>query len=35
MLRRQVNDSLITEKWSLAGMGNIGELERATVRARI
>ena len=35
MLRRQVDDSLITEKWSLAGMGNIGELERATVRARI
>lgn len=35
MLRRQVNDSLVTEKWSLAGMGNIGELERASVRARI
>jgi small subunit ribosomal protein S29 len=35
MLRHQVNDSFVTEKWSLAGMGNVGELERATVRARI
>ena len=35
MLRYQVNDAFITEKWSLAGMGNIGELERASVRARI
>lgn len=35
MLRHQVNDSFVTEKWSLAGMGIVGELERATVRARI
>ncbi|KAL1610964.1 hypothetical protein SLS59_000601 [Nothophoma quercina] len=35
MLRHQVNDGFVTEKWSLAGMGNIGELERASVRARI
>lgn len=35
MLRHQVNDSFVTEKWSLAGMGNIGELERASVRARM
>lgn len=35
MLRRQIDDSFVTEKWSLAGMGNIGELERASVRARV
>lgn len=35
MLRHQVNDGFVTEKWSLAGMGNIGELEKASVRARL
>jgi small subunit ribosomal protein S29 len=35
MMRHQVNDAFVTEKWSLAGMGNVGELERASVRARI
>jgi small subunit ribosomal protein S29 len=35
MLRHQVNDSFVSEKWSLAGMGNIGELERASVRVRV
>ncbi|KAF2854797.1 hypothetical protein T440DRAFT_416380 [Plenodomus tracheiphilus IPT5] len=35
MLRHQVNDGLVSERWSLAGMGNIGELERASVRLRI
>lgn len=35
LLRHQVNESFVTEKWSLAGMGNIGELERTSVRLRI
>lgn len=35
MMRHQVSDSFVTEKWSLAGMGNIGELEKASVRARL
>ncbi|KAH6612481.1 mitochondrial ribosomal death-associated protein 3-domain-containing protein [Boeremia exigua] len=35
MLKHQVNDVLVTEKWSLAGMGNIGELEKASVRTRL
>lgn len=35
MLRHQVNDGFVSEKWSLAGMGNIGELERCSVRLRI
>lgn len=35
MLRHQVNDGFVSEKWSLAGMGNIGELEKASVRQRI
>lgn len=35
MLRHRVSDGFVTEKWSLAGMGNIGELERASVRTRI
>lgn len=35
MLRHQVNDGFVNEKWSLAGMGNIGELEKASVRLRI
>lgn len=34
MLRAKVDHKLVTEKWSLAGMGNIGELERVTVRMR-
>lgn len=35
MLRHQVNEGFVTEKWSLAGMGNIGELEKASVRMRL
>ena len=35
MLRAKVDDGFVSEKWSLAGMGNIGELERASVRLRI
>ncbi|KAF1953905.1 hypothetical protein CC80DRAFT_476784 [Byssothecium circinans] len=35
MLRHKVDDGFVSEKWSLAGMGNIGELERASVRLRI
>ena len=35
MLRAKVDDKFVTEKWSLAGMGNIGELERASVRLRV
>ncbi|KAF1996099.1 hypothetical protein P154DRAFT_444116 [Amniculicola lignicola CBS 123094] len=35
MLRAKVDDGFVTEKWSLAGMGNIGELERASVRLRL
>ncbi|KAJ8109181.1 hypothetical protein OPT61_g7649 [Boeremia exigua] len=35
MLRHQVDDGFVAQKWSLAGMGNIGELEKASVRARI
>jgi small subunit ribosomal protein S29 len=35
MLRHQVNEGFVTEKWSLAGMGNIGELEKASVRLRL
>lgn len=35
LLRHQVNDGFVSEKWSLAGMGNIGELERSSVRLRI
>lgn len=35
MLRAQVNNSLVAEKWALAGMGNIGELEKASVRQRL
>ena len=31
LLRAQVNEGFVSEKWTLAGMGNIGELER-TVR---
>jgi small subunit ribosomal protein S29 len=35
MLRAKVDDGFVSEKWCLAGMGNIGELERASVRQRI
>lgn len=35
LLRHTVNDGFVTEKWSLAGMGNIGELERTSVRLRV
>lgn len=35
MLRHKVDDAFVTEKWSLAGMGNVGELERASVRLRL
>ncbi|KAH7401999.1 mitochondrial ribosomal death-associated protein 3-domain-containing protein [Phaeosphaeria sp. MPI-PUGE-AT-0046c] len=35
LLRHQVNEGFVSEKWSLAGMGNIGELERTSVRLRI
>lgn len=35
MLRHEVNDGFVGERWSLAGMGNIGELERASVRLRV
>lgn len=35
LLRHRVDDGLVSEKWSLAGMGNIGELERTSVRLRI
>ncbi|KAF1914994.1 mitochondrial ribosomal death-associated protein 3-domain-containing protein [Ampelomyces quisqualis] len=35
LLRHVVNEGFVCEKWSLAGMGNIGELERTSVRLRI
>jgi small subunit ribosomal protein S29 len=35
LLRHQVSEGFVSEKWSLAGMGNIGELERTSVRLRI
>jgi small subunit ribosomal protein S29 len=35
VLRARVNEGFVNEKWSLAGMGNIGELERASVRLRV
>jgi small subunit ribosomal protein S29 len=35
MLRARVDDGFVSERWSLAGMGNVGELERATVKLRI
>ncbi|KAF1945414.1 hypothetical protein EJ02DRAFT_338680 [Clathrospora elynae] len=35
MLRHQVNEGFVSEKWSLAGMGNIGELEKVSVRLRL
>jgi small subunit ribosomal protein S29 len=35
MLRHRIDEGFVTEKWSLAGMGNIGELEKAAVRHRL
>ena len=35
LLRHTVNEGFVSEKWSLAGMGNIGELERTSVRLRV
>lgn len=35
MLRREVTDRLVSEKWTLAGGGVIGELERGAVRVGI
>ncbi|KAF2196236.1 hypothetical protein GQ43DRAFT_485120 [Delitschia confertaspora ATCC 74209] len=35
MLRAKVDAPFVSERWTLAGQGNIGELERASVRARI
>lgn len=32
VLTKTVDESLVSEKWTLSGGGNIGELERATVR---
>lgn len=34
ILRKTITETLVGEKWTLAGSGIIGELERATVRAR-
>ncbi|KAK5114059.1 hypothetical protein LTR85_010365 [Meristemomyces frigidus] len=34
MLRNTVTEGLVSEKWTLAGNGIIGELEKGTVRAR-
>jgi small subunit ribosomal protein S29 len=34
MLRRQVDEPLVSEWWTLAGNGNIGELEKGSVRMR-
>jgi small subunit ribosomal protein S29 len=35
MLRARVDEPFVSEKWSLAGMGIIGELERTTVKMRV
>jgi small subunit ribosomal protein S29 len=35
LLRHTINEGFVSEKWSLAGMGNIGELERTSVRLRL
>jgi small subunit ribosomal protein S29 len=35
LMRHQVSEGFVSEKWSLAGMGNIGELERTSVRLRV
>lgn len=34
LLRAKVDQRFVSEKWSMAGMGNIGELERVSVRMR-
>lgn len=35
MMRRTVDENLVSEKWTVSGGGIIGELERATVKYRI
>lgn len=35
MLRRTVDERLVSETWTLAGNGNIGELEKGSVRLRM
>lgn len=35
MLRNTVTEGFVSEKWSLAGQGIVGELERAAVRLRV
>ena len=35
MLRRTVDNSFVSDQWTLSGGGNIGELERGTVKLRI
>lgn len=35
MLRAKIDEGFVGERWSLAGMGNIGELERTSVRMRV
>jgi small subunit ribosomal protein S29 len=34
LFRESVTDSMVSEKWTLAGSGIIGELEKASVGAR-
>jgi small subunit ribosomal protein S29 len=34
LFREAVTDGAVSEKWTLAGSGIIGELEKASVRAR-
>ena len=33
MLRQTITETLVSEKWTLAGGGVVGELERSTIRA--
>lgn len=35
MLRAKVDEPFVAEKWSLAGMGIVGELERTVVKMRV
>ncbi|KAF2185034.1 hypothetical protein K469DRAFT_750548 [Zopfia rhizophila CBS 207.26] len=35
MVRGRVDEGYVGEKWSLAGMGNCGELERVAIRMRV
>lgn len=35
LLRARVDEKFVAEKWSLSGMGNVGELERTSIRLRI